>query len=376
MGLADFGLGTPDGRATGAGSFFFVAPTGPGGAAQVYRLNAATLMLDLKSRLGFEASTNTAYGPDTNARVRESSLRLGVAPGELPAPSAQWRAGRELSAGVLRLLAWLAYVEPQGVPLASVVLDRVAHPPKWGERIPGGRVAVQRDAIGTGGASVNVGTGGASVNVGGTSVSVGDGGSTSSNTTGGSTSSNTTGGLGEVVMPGAWHLRSSATSSNAGAPEFPAGERVVLLEVAPGMQRGPAERGYRVRVVRTGAEGFAFVPLSTLERAGVEVARGVGGVVGNAAASLVTTALKWSAVAVGVFVVGGAVTVGVLKVRESRAEPRGMGYRPAMPPPAPLPPTRPFAAPAEPPAGLVGPSPSRSTARGYGNPAARFRRVS
>ena len=65
-------------------------------------------------------------------------------------------------------------------------------------------------------------------------------------------------------MPVSWHLRSSATASNAGGREYPSGTRVVLLEHVSSVTRGSAERFFRVRVVSDGATGFAFVPVSAL----------------------------------------------------------------------------------------------------------------
>ncbi|HVY65947.1 MAG TPA: hypothetical protein VHH11_14085 [Gammaproteobacteria bacterium] len=62
-----------------------------------------------------------------------------------------------------------------------------------------------------------------------------------------------------VRMPGSWHLRPSASASNAGGTEYPGGAVVVIVAPAPSMRRGSQETGYRVRD-EAGHEGYAFVP--------------------------------------------------------------------------------------------------------------------
>lgn len=64
-----------------------------------------------------------------------------------------------------------------------------------------------------------------------------------------------------VVMGGPWILRLSPTVESAGLV-FGAGERVELVERVEGLKRGKGERCFRVRVLRTGDEGWAFVPFA------------------------------------------------------------------------------------------------------------------
>ncbi len=360
MTLAELGLGTPDGRSAAAGSLYFVAPATPGGPRMVYRLNAATLILDLKRRMGSPEATSTAYGPQTHTGARELAIRHGATAGEVPPAASTYRAGASLSAGVLRVLAWLAYVQPFGVPLSAVVLDRVSRGPLWGVNAPGGRVEVTRTPL-DGGAAVVVNVvaaptvvteqaGGSSSGASGSSSGASGAGGSSSGASGSSAPAGRV-----VAMPVAFHLRATAVASNAGAREYPAGESVELVEAAPAMTRGAAERGYRVRVVRDGAAGFAFVPTSVL---------GVGEAVGDVVADVGGTVARWAlwgtlgAAALGAVVV--AVAVGSRRGDGASAG-RPMGSRPAMLPPAPqgravarreVPPTRSM----EPPAGLVAPS--------------------
>ena len=70
-----------------------------------------------------------------------------------------------------------------------------------------------------------------------------------------------------TTLRGAWHLRPTATISDAGSHAYPGGERVELLAPAPRMVRGAQEKAFSVRVIADGQTGFAFIPLSDVPQA-------------------------------------------------------------------------------------------------------------
>lgn len=131
----------PNANSSARDSFFFVVEK-PDGTATVCRLNAATLVLDVKETVGIGQTTNTAYGPTTNDAVREYLRAGGFSDSSIPKVSTEWRGAEALPASVLRWLAWIAYGETYGVTVDGIVLDRVAAPLRWGSPAPGARVEV------------------------------------------------------------------------------------------------------------------------------------------------------------------------------------------------------------------------------------------
>lgn len=341
-----------------------------GAAAERVRVSPATLILDAKRAIGMGATTNTAYGPQVNDRMRDYARGRGVAPGDLPPPATdpQWRNAPVLPAYLVKLLVWAAYAD--GLSLAAVTVESAQGVPRWGVAASGARTPAQREATSPDAAPAvsDEVPGGPTVRVEPRPAQT----TTPSETrTEQRTDTANPARQGDAdacvaVMPGSWHLRDTATAASSGR-EYPPGTRVVIIGAQPDITRGSAEQFFRVRVESDGREGFAFIPSSALPACapGAAVRGELGRAVGDATASALATAAKviaGTAAVVGLAAAGIALR-GWLRERRARTIPPASTWRldtlsPAKQPPpsrgTPQPPPS-HGTPQPPPPGLVGP---------------------
>lgn len=312
------------------------------GGARI-RVSPAQLIIDAKTAIGMGATNNTAYGPQMNDRLRAFATTRSVPDSDLPPVSTapQWRNAPALSGNLVRLLVWAAYAH--GMPLAAVSIESSSNAPRWGMAATGVRAPAQREPLTRADAPVPSPTGGPppagpppapspASPTGGPPPAEPSPAAEAPSPSSTADAPAVTGAC-TVAMPSAWHLRDTETAASEGR-SYPAGERIEILRVVPGVSRGASERFFRVRVLSDRREGFAFIPSASVPScAPLTVGDAVGGGIG---VGMQATLKLVGKVVVGVVGTGLVLaTVAAVMRRRQRARAVLRLNAPAAPPPTP-----------------------------------------